>query len=279
MFEEQYKKVGRSFLIIVFSILAFANVVLLTLFFMGVAVGVYKEFEGILNLIVSIASLCLLGRAVIVLYSIFPRKGDSPNDKVERLKPLESLPWLAFCILFLIMFPVHQWINFVHSPIPNGDYTVDLEYRLSGDNGYRSIEESGIARFEISLGYDVDYEDYTYYDGAVERTGAKISSDTVIYIMNVDLPNFGEYPLNVDVKGDSGECEIEVKGLQCILRITMGDLTEKRLNCTLEDKINGIPFEKKIDFVLIPLLEIVAIGGFFYVKMVKTNLAKESREN
>jgi len=256
---------GLVLFFLVFGCLVIIGGVLGVLYAVGFAVLIYDKIETILTVVVIIGSIAVIIRAITVVFTIIPRRGDTADKRKERIQPLQNTIWLAICIIFLVVYPIQSWLSIINAPVSEGDYIVDLEYRLWGEDeyGYEVIDESGIAPFVINIGYDVDYEDYTYYTGAVEQIGTRVSLDTNMYIKSVVLSDYGEYELYDDVYGSEGDAEVEIDGICCSLYYTIGDLTEERLGYTLEDKIANISNSQKVEFIALPLATLISIAGFF----------------
>ena len=266
MAKKGLKNIGRVFLIVIFGSLVLGGSILGLAYVAGFALLIYEKIEDILNIVVLIGSIAVLFRAITVVSAIIPRKSDTHDKKQERLLPLKSTTWIAICVLFLVLYPIQSWLSIIHAPVPEGDYVVDLEYHLYGEDeyGYDVIDKCGIAPFVINIDRDVYYEDHTYYSGAVEQTGTRVSQETSLYVESVDLPYYGEYELYDDVYGAEGEAEVEIDGIVCTLYYTIGDLTEERLGYTLEDKISNIAFQRKVEFVAFPLMAVISIAGALY---------------
>lgn len=262
------KNAGYIVAVVILGCLGLVSLGVSLFFIAGGTLLIYHRLEEILNIAVSVGCVAVLVRAVMVLSAIIPRKNDTQEKRGARLRTLQSAKWLAICILFLALYPIQCWLSIIHAPVP-GDttYIVDLEYSLwstfeEDEPGWEPIDKKGIAPFKIQLRDNVEYEDYTYYSGAVELEGTRISRDSVWCVESVVLPDYGEYELFSDGEY-AGEDEIEINGFCCTLQYTIGDLTEERLGYTLEDKISDITPWRKVEFVAYPIMALIAIGGFF----------------
>ena len=236
--------------------------------------------------IVSIRGIFLLGslvifyRAFVILDNFFHYK----DIDSENLKSLLNIPWVIFCIVFLVSYPLNIWLTIINLPIPEGRYYVDSEYHLFGGNEvydeniddyvYQYIDESGIATFEVYLGYNDVYDEDVYYSGAVEFSSVTVSYEANLSLLAVDLPNYGEINLDEELYDNKGDCEIEIGNKYYNLEYDFSDLSEESFGHTLENKINNISIGQIIEFALVIIASLVSILGFFFALKIKLNKEK-----
>ena len=58
--------------------------------------------------------------------------------------------------------------------------------------------------------------------------------------------------------------EIEYNNVTCMLTYKIGDLSDESLGYTLEDKFNDFTTKEKVEVIILVLLDLVSIAGYFF---------------
>jgi len=211
-----------------------------------------------------------VGPLVIGFITVVSFAGNKNKSVAERTEICRNPKMLIASILLLLLVPGMFIYSVFSHAIPEGEYTVNANYRVYGSydvysNGTYHEEEyehSGTAPITIEINHDVDYEDYETSWG---QSGTKTRYYTTAYLSSIKLDCFGNRWFYLDDEVDSNSTchfEIENDGIEYDLTITIGELSDKTLGYTMEDRVNEITAWNVIWRIILMLLCVVGIVGY-----------------
>lgn len=270
------KKLGTILGIVVVSILGLFALLVAILMIAGMGAYIVERIESILTLATIVGSLYVIYRAVITIKAlilIISRCID--RDRLNRL-----MDWKALIVLivFLLVLPISTFLSIIHSKIPEGDYVINVNYSLSGEEElydvateeyyYKCISEEGITPMTINVNHYKEYEDRISFIGAYEQEYTGVAYYSCISALSIKLPdeNGSEYYIEQDDIEPNREYdyEIEYNNVTCMLTYKIGDLSDESLGYTLEDKFNDFTTKEKVEVIILVLLDLVSIAGYFF---------------
>lgn len=270
------KKLGAILGIVVVSILGLFALLVAILMIAGMGAYIVERIESILTLATIVGSLYVIYRAVITIKAlilIISRRID--GDRLNRL-----MDWKALIVLivFLLVLPISTFLSIIHSKIPEGDYVINVNYSLSGEEElydvateeyyYKCISEEGITPMTINVNHYKEYEDRISLIGAYEQEYTGVTYYSFISALSIKLPdeNGSEYYIEQDDIEPNREYdyEIEYNDVTCMLTYKIGDLSDESLGYTLEDKFNDFTTKEKVEVIILVLLDLVSIAGYFF---------------
>ena len=229
---------------------------------------------GFLNLFILLGPL-YVGATTIEAFC-FNRK----KPLCERICVCRNLKMLAVSISLLVLVPAQFVYSVLTHDIPDGKYELAVPYRLSGlveqydyDNDtFREVEvdEEGTALLTVSVYNDVDYvegrENFYGYSSTKKHYYMSVYPYSVLLdCFKNEIVGVGDNELE---ENRTADFEIEYDGNTYQLMIQIGELTDKSLGYTIEDRINDISRVNLIECGVLMLLVIIGIGGFFAAEYV-----------
>ena len=270
------KKLGAILGIVVVSILGLFSLLVAILMIAGIGTYIVERIESILRLAAIAGSLYVIYRAIITIKALIPMTSRSVDKgSLNRL-----MDWKALIVLivFLLVLPSSTFFSIIHSKIPEGDYVINVNYSLSGEEElynvatdeyyYKCISEEGIAPITINVSYYEEYEGLISFIGAYEQEYTSVVNYSRISALSIKLSdeNGSEYYIEQDDIEPNREYdyEIEYNDVTCMLTYKIGDLSDESLGYTLEDKFNDFTTKEKVEVIILVLLDLVSIAGYFF---------------
>ena len=181
--------------------------------------------------------------------------------------------WLAISIALLILVPV-EFLYTVVTHVPNRNFTINVDYTVDGtyytydDMTFQEMEvpihETGTAPLEISIISDSEEIDAgeNYYGGSIIRT----INYTNIYAYGITLDCFNNHHFTLDseVKSNSVfEEEMEYGDYYFDLEVSIGQISDKTIGYSFEDKLHDTSIEKIIETIILWIFALLGVIVFF----------------
>ena len=222
---------------------------------------------GLVRAFVWIGSLYIGIKSIKALY-YYIRYHDV--DVFEYRHPL----WLVASITLLILIP-GEFLCTVITHTPEGNFTIDVNYTIDGtyykydeiSNWEREIPlyKTGTAPLEISISNEEDTIDdgETYYGGTISHN----IYYTNIYAYGITLDYFNNhfFVLDSEIQSNSIFTEEDMEYEDCFfnLEIEIGEVSDKTLGYSFEDKFHDISIEKILETIVFWIFALCGIIIFF----------------